>query len=167
MESSRGWRPRCQVTPFINSGIEISPALPARTLKVTAPCRAPGVSSRREPNCWEIMGLSALDSGKVMVSLLGEYSSNLMGHQASLFLPLLPHQASSGSWAHLEISGAFQQEGRWEEGYLGLREGEVSLWVSIWVGSEILKAHSLLIHLLYFNINSVNSFRRRKKEDTS
>lgn len=36
--------------------------------------------------------------------------------------------------------------------------------MSTWAGSEILKAHSLLIHLLYFNINSVKFFSGRRKE---
>lgn len=157
MESSRGWRPRRQVTPFVSSGIEISPALPARTLKVTAPYGAPGDSSRRGPNCWDIGDSQRWTLGK-SVSFLGECSSKLMGHQASLSLPFLPHQTSSGTWARLEVSGASQQKSRGEHVYVGLREGEASLWVSIWVGSEILKAHSLLIHLLYFNINSVKKF---------
>lgn len=36
--------------------------------------------------------------------------------------------------------------------------------MSIWAGSEILKVHSLLIHLLYFNINSVKFFSEGVKE---
>ena len=154
-----------KVTPFISSGTELG------VLCLPTLWKSPQPAATPETNCWESLRCPTVDSGTATMPFLDErclFQGFLQSlgniSPASLFVLFRPSQNRGHPWS---LVGLPISKGRWEQGSPGFRDKESSCSMSAWVGSEILKAHFLLIHLFYFSINSVTFFFRSKEGEIS
>lgn len=151
-----------KVTLFVISGTKLG------VLCLPTLWKSPHPAATSETDCRESLRCPTADSRTATVPFLGErclFKGLLQSpgniRPAFLFILFSPSQDRGHPWS---LVGLPISKGRWEQGLPGFRDKEPSHSMSAWVGSEILKAHFLLIHLFYFSINSVTFFSGVRKE---